>query len=144
MLERVTRFMEEKSTDGGSWAANNQLLGGTPGLTSASVNTLWMLKKSCSMTLSSFMFPPYRKLLLDQWEPVTSLCWAGYVSFVPSFTLVGELFNTVVSFSDAKWVRLRWICLCGWIQLADQNKSVERNGVRKGNRVHKPLHSPSF
>lgn len=67
------------------------------------------------------------------------LCWLCAIIHA-----CGELFNTVVSFSDAKWVRLRWICLCGWIQLADQNKSVERNGVRKGNRVHKPLHSPSF
>lgn len=110
MLERATRFMEEKSTDGGSWAANNQLLGGNAGLASASVNTPWMLKKSCSMALSTFMFPPYHKLLSDQWETVTLLCWAGYVGFVPSLTLVGELFNTVVSFSNAKWMRLREIC----------------------------------
>jgi len=62
------------------------------------------------MALSSLMFPPCLKLLLDQWELVTLLCRPGYVGFVLSLMLVGELFNTVVSFSNAKWMRLRQIC----------------------------------
>lgn len=62
------------------------------------------------MELSSFMFLPYRKLLSDQWETVTLLGWTGYVGFVLSLPLVGELFNTAVTFSLAHWMSLRQIC----------------------------------
>lgn len=110
MLERVTRFMGEKSTERGSWVASNHFLGGNAGLCSASVNTLWMLKKSCSMELSFFIFLPPCKLFSDQWERVTLIRWTGYVGLVLSLPLVGKLFNTVVSFSLAHWMSLRQIC----------------------------------
>lgn len=90
MLERVTRCMEEKSTNRSSWAAKNHLLGGNAGASSASISTLWLLKKSCSMELSSLMFLPCCKLLSDHWETVTVLCWTGYVSLVLSPLLLGS------------------------------------------------------